>query len=83
MQPPAYVDGKLLRFRAGQEHAVAQCVKEFAVADPLFPFHEIFMHDRNVRGGAAEADPAQFPPEPQSLSKSRVHCLVLQIVNHL
>jgi hypothetical protein len=54
MQEPTNVDGKLLRFRAGQQHAVVQGVQKTFFVDPAPPFYQLAVHDRDLPGGAAK-----------------------------
>jgi hypothetical protein len=67
------VNGQLMSLRTGQEHAVTQCMKELVVADPAFLFNGFVVKDGDMRGRAAKADPAQFPPEAQGFSEIRAH----------
>ena len=60
---PADVGGKLLCFGAWQHHAGVQCMQEAALRNPVSPFDEFLVHDRDLAGRAAEADEAEFQPE--------------------
>ena len=64
VQKPADVSGELLRFRAGQQHAVVQGMQEPRFADPAASLDELPMHQGDLPGGAAEAQPADLPPHP-------------------
>src|SRR5580692_9476676 len=68
VQLPTKVDGKLLRFRSRQQHAVTQCVEEVVRIDPAPLLNQFGMHDREMSCCAAEADPPQFPPESDCLT---------------
>ncbi len=71
VQFPSDVYGKLLCFRAGKDHAVAQCVKELFVADPLLLDYQFVMKDRDMGRGPTKANPTESPPEPQSFGEMR------------
>jgi len=42
---------------------MAQRMKEPSVADPTLLLDQLVVHDGNVSGGTAEADPSQLEPE--------------------
>jgi hypothetical protein len=69
VQQPADVGRQLLRFRAGQQHAVVERVQEPALADPAAPLDELGMHDRDLPGGSAEADAPSFSQKRSAAAK--------------
>ncbi len=42
---------------------MAQRMEEASVADPSLLLDQLVMHDGDVSGGTAEADPSQLAPE--------------------
>ena len=54
VQKPADVDGELLGFGAGKQHAVVQGVQEPLLADPLLLVHQLVLHHRDLPGGSTE-----------------------------
>ena len=62
VQQPADVGRELLRFGAGQQHAVTQRVQEPLFADPAFFLDQDAMHDGDLPGGAAERQQADAHP---------------------
>ena len=79
MQQPADVRRELLRFRAGQQHAVVQRVQESRLADPAPPLDQLAMHERDLAGRPAEAEPADLHPQPERLAEGDrrdcAHCV--------
>ena len=71
VQKPADVNGELLRFGAGQEHAEIQRMKKMRFADPLFLLHQLGVHHRDLAARSAERDKAEFQPEPERFAKGR------------
>jgi hypothetical protein len=63
MQLPTDIDRKLLRFRSGKDHAMAERMEEASVTDPPLLLDQFVMHDGDVSCGTAEADPSQLAPE--------------------
>lgn len=63
MQLPPDTDRKLLRFRSGKDHAMAQRMEEAAAADPPLLLDQLVVHDGDVSGCTGEADPSQLAPE--------------------
>ena len=63
MQLPPDIDRKLLCFRSGKDHAMAQRMEEASVADPPFLLDQLVMHNGDVSGCTAEADPSHLAPE--------------------
>ena len=59
---PRDVDSELNRLRPGQQHAVVEAVQVAVFGDPAAFFHQLLMHHRDLSGGAAEADEAEFEP---------------------
>jgi len=50
---------------------MAQRMKEPSIADPPLFLDQLIVHDRNVSGGTAEADPSQLEPETQRCPEGR------------
>src|SRR2546430_8169239 len=71
MHQPADVGRELLRLGAGENHAVIERVQEASLGDPALLLDELAMHDRDLPGRTAEADPAEFPPVAQRLGACR------------
>ena len=65
MHQPADVGGELLRFRAGQEHAIVQCMKKALFGDPAAFLHQLLVHDGDLTRWPAEANAAEFQPIAQ------------------
>jgi len=68
---PADVGCQLLRFGAGQEHAVVQRVEESRIADPLPLINQKLVHQRDLSRRAAEIYAAEIGPESNGLGKRR------------
>ena len=63
MEEPTYVDGQfvdgqLLRLRAGEERAEVQGVEKSVIRNPAPALHELLMHDGDRRSWPAEVDEA-------------------------
>lgn len=65
----ADVDGELLRFRPGENHAKIEGAQELLLANPLLPLDEFAVHDGDLPGGAAEIDEAELEPESEGFGK--------------
>ena len=63
VEQPAEVGGELLRFRAGQQHAVVERVQETALGDPAPALDQFLVHQRDLAGWPAEPDAAELRPE--------------------
>jgi hypothetical protein len=50
---------------------MAQRVEESSVADPPLLLDQLRMHNRDVSGCTAKADPSQLEPEPQRCAEGR------------
>jgi hypothetical protein len=50
---------------------MAQCMEEASVADPPLLLNQLVMHNGDVSGCTAEADPSQLAPETQRGAKGR------------
>ena len=72
VQQPADVDGELLRFGAGQEHAVVERVQEPRLADPALLVDQDLVHQRDLAGGTAEAEQADLQPGAGGFGEARV-----------
>ena len=68
---PADIGGELLRLGAGQEHAVVQRMQEPVLADPALLLDEDAVHDRDLAGGAAEADSSATRSQTRNASPKR------------
>ena len=55
MHQPADIGRKLLRLGAGEQHAEIQRMQKAALRDPFLIVDEHAMHQRDLSGGAAEA----------------------------
>ena len=64
---PAQIGGQLLGFRARQQHAIVQRMQKTPLRNPAPPHHQLLVHQRDLPGRPAKADPAQPEPEPQCL----------------
>ena len=62
MEQPADIGRELLRFGAGQKRAEIERVEEALLIDPLFFVDQHAVHQRDLRGGAAERQ--QGNPRP-------------------
>src|SRR5262249_33505365 len=68
---PADVGGELLRLGSRQHHAVVERVQEAPFRDPALLLDQLAMHDRDLAGWTAEADPAELPPVAERLGATR------------
>ncbi len=64
VKEPADVDGELLGFGTGQQHAVVEGVEEAALAHPPPFIHEDAVHDRDLARRSAEALEGDQRPDP-------------------
>ena len=69
VEQPADVGGELLRFGAGQQHAVVQCVQETLFADPALLIDQDAVHDGDLPGGAAKRQQADAQPGARGLGE--------------
>src|SRR6266478_3298722 len=69
VKKPPDVDGELLRFRAGQQHAKVERVQKSRLADPSFPFDQLRLHNRDLAGRSAKADESELQPKAERSSK--------------
>jgi hypothetical protein len=69
VEEPADVDGQLLGFGAGQEHAVVEGVQEPLGADPAALLDQLALHDRDLAGWAAEGLQRDGEPGPHGLAE--------------
>src|SRR4029078_8445869 len=71
VKKPADVDGELLCFRAGQQHAEVKRVQKPRLADPPFLFDQLGLHDRDLVGWSAKGDKPEFQPKSKRFAKRR------------
>src|SRR5439155_125039 len=71
VKKPADINRKLLRLRAGQQHAEVERVQKARLADPPFLFDQLRLHDRDLAGRAAKGDEAKLQPKAKCSSKRR------------
>ena len=69
MHQPADIDRQLMRFGAGQQHAVAQRMQKPALADPFLLVDDDAVHDRDLSGRAAEAERGDAQPDPERFAE--------------
>ena len=69
VEQPADVGRELLRFRTGQQHAIAQCVQETLFADPAFFIDQDAVHDGDLPGRAAKRQQADAQPGARGLGE--------------
>ena len=69
VEQPAGVDGQLLRFGTGQQHAVVEGVQEPAVPDPAFLIDQGPLHHRDLTGRTAEGLQTDQKPRPHRLTE--------------
>ncbi len=53
-QTPSGIGGQLHRLGSGQQHAQRQGAQETLFVQPIAFFHQLFVHQGNLRGGAAK-----------------------------
>ncbi|MNP04449.1 hypothetical protein D3C76_963620 [compost metagenome] len=70
MHQPADIGCQLLSLWPRQQHAVVEGMQESALGYPAPPLYQFLVHDRDLPRRAAEADEAQFEPEPESLAQT-------------
>src|SRR3546814_9880962 len=75
MEQPANIDSYLVRFRAGQQHAIVERVEEPLLADPALLLDQDAMHHRYLARRSAEAE--QRDPDPDA-HRSEEHTSELQ-----
>src|SRR4029077_4326783 len=71
VKKPADVDGELLCFRAGQEHAKVKRVQKSRLADPPFLFDQLSLHNRDLAGRSTKRDKPEFQPKSKRFAKRR------------
>src|SRR5438067_1049172 len=71
MYKPPDVSRQLRRLGTRQTQAVVERVQEARLGDPAFLLDQLAMHDRDLSGRAAEADPAELPPIGECLAARR------------
>ena len=71
MHPPAQIGRQLLCLGSRQDHAELQGMQELVLVHPAAPFDQLLMHQGDLSGRTAEADPSQAPPEPGRLLQRR------------
>ena len=71
MEKPANIDGELLGFGTGQEHAVVERVKKARLTDPAPPFHQLRLHDRDLPRWPAERNESKLEPEAERFAEAR------------
>src|SRR5439155_11796492 len=69
MPEPADVNGELLCFRAGKQHAEIQCVQKSCIVDPAFFLDQFGMHHRDLTAWSAEGYEAELQPKPKGFTK--------------
>ncbi len=68
---PADIDGKLLRLRPRQQHAVVERMQETLLADPAPLLDQLLVHQRDLAGRAAKAQQADLEPDTRRLRQAR------------
>ena len=71
MQQPANIDRELLRFGAGQQHAVVQGMQKAPFRDPAPALDQLLMHDRNLSGWSTATDEPESQPLAQCAGEAR------------
>src|SRR5262245_8939520 len=66
-QQPADINGKLLRLRTGQQHAVVERMQKSLFTQPAPPLDQLTVHNRDLTGRAAERDEPKLDPEAKRL----------------
>ncbi len=69
MHQPANIDGELVRFRARQQHAVAQRVQKPRFTDPFLLIDDDAVHHRYLAGRAAKAECRHPQPHSKRLAE--------------
>src|SRR5205085_10820858 len=69
VKKPADIDGELLCFRIGQQHAEVERMQKSRLADPLFLFDQLRLHNRDLTGRAAEGNKSELQPELECLTE--------------
>ena len=75
---PADVGRQLLRFGAGQHHAVVERMEETPFRDPAPPLDQLGVHHRDLPGRPAEGEEPELQPEPEGFAK-RHRCGLRQV----
>jgi len=66
---PTDVSGELLGFGTGPHHAIVERVQEAPFRNPAPLPHRLLVHDRDLTRRPAEADEAEFEPEPERFAE--------------
>src|SRR4030095_10433523 len=74
---PADVDGELMRFGAGKQHAKIQRVQKTCVVDPAFFLDQLGMHHRDLPTRSAEGYEAELQPKSKRLGERRCNLRML------
>ena len=69
MHQPADIGRKLLRLWARQQHAIVERMQEALLRHPALLLDQDAMHDRDLTGGAAEAEPRDLQPGQERLAQ--------------
>ena len=69
MHQPADIGRKLLRLGARQQHAIVERMQEPPLRHPALLLDQDAMHDRDLTGGAAEAEPRDLQPGQERLAQ--------------
>ena len=77
VQKPAKIDGKLLRFRTGKQHAEIQRMKEATLADPFQFVNQQPVHHGDLTSRPAEAQQADLQPDGKRLAEPDAVCLAV------
>ncbi len=67
---PADIGRKLLRLRAGQQHAVVQRMQEPALGDPFLLLDQDAVHDRDLARGSAKGQQRHAQPDTECFAEA-------------
>src|SRR5207237_8523224 len=81
VQEPADVDGELLRFRTGKQHAEIQCVQKPRIVDPALFLDQLGVHHGDLTARSAKGNKAKLQPKPQRFPKGRRTMSILDSVS--
>ena len=65
MHQPADIDRQLMRFGAGQQHAIAEGMQEPVLADPFLLVDDDPVHDRDLSRRPAKTERSNTQPDPE------------------
>ena len=87
VEQPSEIDGELLRFGPGKQHAEIQRMQEPLLADPFQLLDEQAVHYGDLPGRATKAEKADFQPDEKGLIETDMYgitrlCVLSGLILH-